>query len=169
MSTGARKPHVGQPTAMRSSMRVGGLCGGVTVNWTRVPSTTPAGTVTWRSCWSTLGAAPRAPLARFGPALAAAAAPAARAAHRHRQRHRDAVERIPRRQLNRRAATASCRSSARNALRIRSTAGATDGKSTMTSSAKQLDVVAAGVARARRRRSPPKGRNMCPRIRLLVR
>ncbi len=35
-----------QPTAMCSSMRVGGWCRGVTVKWKRVPSTTPAGTVT---------------------------------------------------------------------------------------------------------------------------
>ena len=55
--------------------------------------------------------------------------------------------RLARRQLDRRRSAASARSSARNARRMRSTAGATDGKSMTTSSAKQLDVM-----RGRRRR-----------------
>ena len=116
----------------------GRMVRGVTVKWKRAPSMTPAGTGHLQLVAQQLGAAAVAAAARLGPRLAAAAAVAAGAADRNLERHRGA-RRAPR------AARAESRRSARRRARrrgtrwrMRSTAGATDGKSMTTSSAKQL-------------------------------
>ena len=111
---------------------------GVTENWNRAPSGDTGRERHLQRLMQQLGAAAVARAARLGPRLAAAAALRGRCSAPERRAGGSRRCAPPIGETNGRAARCVGRSSARNALRMRSTAGATDGKSMTTSSAKQL-------------------------------
>ena len=117
-----------------------------------------------------LGAAAVAARARLGPRSRRG-----RRSARHVQRTGTSsgtvapVARLARRQLDRRAQRRRRARRRGTRWRMRSTAGATDGKSMTTSSAKQLASWRSVVAAMTATGSPPSGRNVSPRIELRVR